>query len=355
MDKYRIDSHKLMYHVPRVNDWLNGKLIYPIYMEVSPVGSCNHRCVFCAYDYIGHPNRRLDTERFLTFIDEISDVGMKSLLYAGEGEPLLHPDIGKFITYSKTKGLDVGIYTNGQLMVKKVAEQIASSLTFIRFSFNGGTSESYAAIHGVANSVFEKVVKNIEQIVSIKYRDKLNTDIGVQYVFLPENMEFIIEAIRLLRDIGIDYFIIKPFVQQSDLQNYKMKRQFDLQEIVDVLNKAEAFSTNNFSVIARKDSFRGYGKRNYRHCYGASFISVLNSAGNISSCLPYWDNAEFVFGNINRNSFNEIWNGKQRKKVKEYLEHGIDVNTCSPNCRSNAINEFLWGVKYHNVKHVNFI
>ena len=25
-DKYRIDSHKLMYHVPRVNDWMDGKM-----------------------------------------------------------------------------------------------------------------------------------------------------------------------------------------------------------------------------------------------------------------------------------------------------------------------------------------
>jgi len=58
MDKYRIDSHKLIYHIPRVSDWLNDKVVYPIYMEISPVGSCNHRCIFCAYDYIGHPNRK---------------------------------------------------------------------------------------------------------------------------------------------------------------------------------------------------------------------------------------------------------------------------------------------------------
>lgn len=59
MDKYRIDSHKLIYHVSRVNDWLNGKLIYPIYMEISPIGSCNHRCIFCAYDFIGNPTKAI--------------------------------------------------------------------------------------------------------------------------------------------------------------------------------------------------------------------------------------------------------------------------------------------------------
>ncbi len=36
MDKYRIDSQKLMFHVPRINDWLNGETIYPLYMEASP-------------------------------------------------------------------------------------------------------------------------------------------------------------------------------------------------------------------------------------------------------------------------------------------------------------------------------
>jgi len=36
MDEYRIDSHKLIFHVDRVASWLKGADIYPIYMEVSP-------------------------------------------------------------------------------------------------------------------------------------------------------------------------------------------------------------------------------------------------------------------------------------------------------------------------------
>jgi hypothetical protein len=33
MDSYRIDSHKLMYHIDRVSQWLNGQDIYPVYMQ----------------------------------------------------------------------------------------------------------------------------------------------------------------------------------------------------------------------------------------------------------------------------------------------------------------------------------
>ena len=51
-DTYGIDSHKLHYHPDRVARWMEGANTYPIYMEISPSGTCNHRCVFCALDFM---------------------------------------------------------------------------------------------------------------------------------------------------------------------------------------------------------------------------------------------------------------------------------------------------------------
>ena len=56
-DKYKIDSHKLMYHVHRVSDWISHENIYPIYVEISPTGTCNHRCIFCSVDFMGYQKR----------------------------------------------------------------------------------------------------------------------------------------------------------------------------------------------------------------------------------------------------------------------------------------------------------
>lgn len=345
-----------MYHIERVNKFLSEGDCFPLYMEISPIGNCNHRCIFCAYDFLGHPNKKLETNRLITFLDEIAACGMKSLLYAGEGEPLLHPDIDKFIIHSKKKGIDVGLFTNAQFLKDDLLKKILPSLTFIRISFNGGSRENYAAIHDVKPEVFDTVVKNIENAARIKNESKLETDIGLQYVLLPENINYLMDAVKRIRETGINYFVIKPFVQQSHLQSYHMKEQFNLSKIEDTLNQAESLSGENFSVIARRASFENYGKRKYRHCYGTAFISVLNSSGDIASCLPYWDRKEFVFGNIHENTFQEIWLGSRRKKIKKYLENELAVaELCPPNCRPNAINGFLWEIKNPSVKHINFV
>lgn len=355
MKSYIFDGHKLNYHIDRVNEFLTKDDCCPLYMEISPVGTCNHRCVFCAYDYIGHPNRRLDSDRFLRFVDEIAECGMKSLLYAGEGEPLLHPDIARFICHSKKNNIDIGMFTNGHLLKEELAEKILPALTFIRFSFNGGTRENYSLIHKVKPEVFDKVVQNIGTAAQIKEKRNLDIDIGAQFVLLPENVDNLFDAITVLKEAGIDYFVIKPFIQQSAQQFYQMKERFNFERIKETFDRAESMSDSSFKVIARRESFTEYGKRNYTHCYGTSFISVLNSAGDVATCLPYWEREEFVFGNIYHNSFKDIWLGERRKKIKEFLERKLDIQKCPPNCRPNAINEFLFEIKNPSVRHINFV
>jgi radical SAM protein with 4Fe4S-binding SPASM domain len=353
---FNLDGHKLAYHPDRVGKFLTTDDCYPLYMEISPAGSCNHRCVFCAYDYIGYPNRKLDYNRFMNFIKEASEAGVKSFLYAGEGEPLLHPNIGEFITHSKQNGIDVGMYTNGHLLKESLAQEIIPLMTFIRFSFNGGNAKTYANVHKTKESIFEKVVSNIENAVKIKKDTNSNISIGSQFVLLPENIDSLEDAVMCMKEVGADYISIKPFVQQSDEQFYKMERPFDLQELDERFKKLEEHSTDLFRVMARKNAFEKYGQRDYCNCLGTSFVSAMNSAGEIATCLPYWDNKDFVFGNINESSFKEIWEGEKRAKIKEFLETKLDVKkVCPPNCRPNAINSYLYELKNPSIEHINFI
>jgi cyclic pyranopterin phosphate synthase len=78
-DRFRIDSHKLMFHVGRVNDWLRGKQICPIYMEIAPAGGCNHRCIFCAVDYLAYKVKFLDLNVLKRAVRQAGDLGVKRI------------------------------------------------------------------------------------------------------------------------------------------------------------------------------------------------------------------------------------------------------------------------------------
>jgi len=352
---YNFDGHKLMYHLDRVHEYFTRNDCYPLYMEISPVGSCNHRCIFCAYDFIGYPNRRLETTRTLTLLDELAEIGLKSVLFAGEGEPLLHPDLDSFITHARTNGIDAGLFTNGQLLTPGKADRLIPALRFIRFSFNGGNATTYAQVHHVQPEAFNQVIDAMRNAVAVKRRQTLETTVGAQFVVIPENIDSLVEAVYLLREIGVDYVAIKPFVQQSGQQGYQLKQPLDARQLDACLSSAEALSTDTFAVMARRSAFSDYGSRRYAHCYGTSFISTLNSAGDVATCLPYWDNSDFVFGNIHGQTFREIWNSPRRAEIKTKLEEHLKVRECPPNCRPNAVNEFLFELKFPSVEHINFI
>lgn len=355
MKSYNFDGHKLMYHLDRVQEFNSSGDCFPLYLEISPVGSCNHRCLFCAYDFIGYPNRKLEIVRTLKLLDEFAETGLRSILFAGEGEPLLHPDLAAMINHAKANGIDVGLFTNGQLLNSEKVAAMLPALTFIRFSFNGGTAGSYSRVHQVKPDVFNTTVAAIKYAADFKKERGLETAIGAQFVVIPENIDSLVNAAATLRDAGADYLAIKPFVQQHQQQGYQLQKPLDPALLDECLTAAESYSNDTFRVMVRKTAFSEYGIRRYAHCFGTSLISVVNSAGDIATCLPYWDNKEFIFGNVYQQSFREIWQGERRIGIKKMLEEKLDVKSCPPNCRPNAVNDFLFELKFPSVEHINFI
>lgn len=351
-DNIRMDSHKLIYHPEEVSRWMKGENIYPIEMEISPSGTCNHRCVFCAVDYIGYQPHFLDKDIILRDIKQMSTKGLKSVICSGEGEPLLNIHMPEIANGIKACGVDVAMSTNGVLFTEKIAEECMAAFTWIRFSVASMEEQSYNAIQRGKKGDLDKLKINLSNAVYLKRNKQLKTTLGVQCLLLPDNMGQVVNMAKELRKIGVDYFTIKPYSQHLHSNN---SFQIDYEQLLDLEKELNTFITEDFSIIFRANAMKKiHHKKCYKQCLGLPFMTHIDSQGNVWPCVAHIGTEDFLYGNINENTFEDIWEGKRRQDIIQRL-NTLDINKiCREACRLDEINNYLNELKYPG-KHVNFI
>ncbi|MFH0731399.1 MAG: radical SAM protein [Candidatus Omnitrophota bacterium] len=353
-DFFRIDSHKLIFHVDRVNEWLRGKSICPIYLEIAPAGGCNQRCIFCALDYLSYQTRFLDFDILRKTVTQAASLGVKSIMYAGEGEPLLNKDIDKIVLFTKKCEIDVAITTNGVLLSKAVSEKILSSLAWIRISLNAATPGNYARVHRARKQDFSIVLDNIKAAVLIKKQKKSPVVIGVQFLMIPENVHEALTLAKILKGMGVDYLTIKPY-SQHPLSNSAIDQRFACEDHTALAKTLKKTEDKTFKVIFRSETMNRIGKgRDYQHCLGLPFWAYINACGDIYACSAFLGKKEFCYGNIYQDSFKKIMAGKRRAAIIHRAAVKLDAGKCREVCRLDKINSYLWELK-HPALHINFI
>lgn len=353
MGRLNLDGHKLQYHPEYVSGVLKDHPVTPIYVEISPAANCNHHCLFCHYNYLGHKGK-FPEGRMLSLIDELAKANVKSLVFAGIGEPTLNKETVPAIEKAKSLGIDVAMSTNGALLKEKDLDVLAASLTWIRFSFNAGGAENYALVHQTKASDYDKVIENMEKLKAVKEKTGSPITIGTQFILLPENKDFVLEHARRMKEIGVDYFVVKHFYEH-EANEYQPDMGFLTYDLVKILQEeATKMSDDRFKFIVRSlDNLEKH--RVYTKCYGLPLIVYIREDGNLYTCFSYQHDEGTVLGNVFEQSFQEIWAGDGRQNALGYINNCIDKNHCQPNCRHHQINNYLWELKHPTMEHLNFI
>ncbi|OGS10426.1 MAG: radical SAM protein [Elusimicrobia bacterium RIFOXYA2_FULL_58_8] len=354
MDKYRIDTHKLIYHPERVSDWLKNKNVYPIYAEISPSGACNHRCSYCALDFMEYKPRFLDAKMLKVRFKEMAGLGLKSLMFAGEGEPFLHPDMAAISVHANKCGIDTSFTTNAVLMKPAVIDRILPTTSWIKVSISGGTPVTYSQIHRCGPGDFATVFSNLGYAAALKKKKGYSCTLGMQMVLLPENAHEAVELARKARDAGMDYLVIKPYSQHplSVTDKYRKIRYASFDKLATELEK---INRPGFSVIFRQNTMRKWdeGRRPYARCLALPFWTYIDAGGNVWGCSMFLQNEKFRYGNINERTFRQIWEGNKRRRSLACVRK-MDATRCRVNCRMDEINRYLWELR-SPAGHSNFI
>lgn len=356
MNADRVTSHKLIFHPDRVGRWLSTGDDFPVNAEVAISGACNHRCVFCCVDYTKYKPVFLKRDLLESRLKEMHGNGLKSVLLAGNGEPLIHIEAGDIINDIKRAGLDVALSTNGVLFTRDKAEKCMESLSWIRFSVSAGTEETYQGIHRGKKGDLQRVFDNIEDAARLKRQKNLRTTLNVQIVMTPENMGEVVMLAKKVKSLGADRFIAKTIGWIPHMENkmgcVNLKELYSNQD--EISAELETLSDENFESVYRTDRLEHKSKvRGYSECFGATFHVAIDSNGDVVPCCNFLGIHEMSYGNINRQSFDEIWHGAQRKRILDRLS-GTGLAMCPLDCKLAHVNDYLKSVKYPG-EHVNFI
>lgn len=362
-DKFSIDSHKLILHPSRVakwyeneNNWEKLKAIYPIYVEISPYGGCNHRCTFCALDYMGYENIGLNFNTLKDTLSNMAQKGVKSVMFAGEGEPLLCKDLDLIVEHCSKVGIDTSLTTNFVPLNKKNIQRCIENCSWIKVSINAGTAKNYAEIHQTSEKDFERVMNNLEYALTYRKENNLTCTVGVQMLLLPENKNEAVILAKKCKEIGVDYLVIKPYSQHLFSETNKYEN-IDYSKMMDIEKELEAFNDENFNVVFRANTMKKYVEKRqpYTKCHSTPFFwGYIAADGKVFGCSAYLGDERFCYGNIYDKNFEDIWESDERKKSYEFVKNELDIKNCRVNCRMDEVNRYLFRLKNPNA-HDNFI
>jgi radical SAM protein with 4Fe4S-binding SPASM domain len=141
---------------------------YSITMEVT--SACNLSCVMCSTDS-GTPGKGdLTLEDIVPFVEQVKKYKPTPFALSG-GEPLIKKEMVLYMVreLSPIREIAVSIFTNGTLVTKDYAQQLADAgLKIARVSLDGHTAAVHDSIRG--KGAFKKTVQGIKNLKEVGIR-----------------------------------------------------------------------------------------------------------------------------------------------------------------------------------------
>lgn len=318
-----LDSHKLSYHIDRVNAWSAGERIAPVSVDMSLTRACGAMCSFC-YAMMQESQARssIKVNHALNLLDDFADIGIKSVSLVSDGESTLAKAYVPFIQHASKLGIDVGNATNGWEWGPEKIEAVLPYLTWVRFTVAAGTPEGYATVmyKGPEHTeVFDRAIQNIKYAVDLKRRNNLSVTLGIQMVLMPHLKDEIIPFAQLGLDLGVDYAVIKHC---SDDESHTLGINYqEYESLHGLLEQAESMSNDKTKIIVKWDKIKDGDKPSYSRFYGPQFLLQISGSGLVAPSGMFF-NARYSklhIGNFTEERFKDIWNSERYWRAMNYL------------------------------------
>jgi len=284
---------------------------FPEHVSIQIGSVCNAKCLMCPYPKYAKELgvRHIDWKLYKKIVDECSKHKIARISPILFEEPLIEKDIVKYINYAKLKNkkAQVNITTNGSLMTKEIARQLAySKLDAIFISFQGINKSTYESTTGLS---YEKVLNNILYFIEVVKRKPC-------FPFRKKRPTIVISSVHTR-------------MVESELKDAKK-----FWEEKGVLFETGSF--NNFGghldnypdkcmVSEKIIPFASICERVFNQIY------ISSDGKAVVCCADY--KKEVVFGDLNKESIFQIWNNPKYKEIrKKFIDNDFYSIPLCKNC-----------------------
>ena len=304
-----------------LQDSLTGKIDIkgmPVTTGIELTNCCNLNCPECSSGSGAMTRIRgfMDISLFDKIINELKPYLLNLNLYF-QGESMLHPQFFSFI--ARSGKLRTIVSTNGHFLSKENSEKITlSGLRELIVSLDGMDQQTYSAYR--KNGDIEKVFEGIRNVSEAKRRNSSSLKIVIQFLVNRLNEH-----------------------QIPEIKRYAHKMNTSLK-----LKSMQINSEGNFTAwLPSAGKFRryelndgGYKLRNAypNRCARLWFSPVVTWDGKVLPCC-FDKDADHIMGDLNEDSFREIWNGPKYRSFRKSLLSGRKMIDICRNCTSGISRE----------------
>ncbi len=331
------------------------KILAPLQIRIKPTNICSHDCWYCAYKadnlQLGKDMVERDyipKEKMMEIIDDISDMGVKSVTFSGGGDPFHYRYFLETIRKSSKTKVKFASLTHGALLKGEIAELFAQYGSWVRISIDGWDDESYSEYRSVRHGEFSKVIKNIKNFKALNGCCAL----GIVMVVDKKNVNKIYDMSKMFHDLGVNSIKVSPCIVSNDAKvtNDYHKEIYDLAK-AEIKRVIEEFQSESFEVFDAYHLIEEKFNINYEWCPYIQICPVIGADLNLYTCHDKAYNLDNgVVGSLKNISLKELWFSDKNIFFKTNPKHD-----CKNHCAINSANKMI--LEYVNIDedHLDFV
>ncbi|RMD67619.1 radical SAM protein [Candidatus Pacearchaeota archaeon] len=338
---HQFSADKVFFHSEKLQRVLRGQVTMPSVYEVSPVGYCTQKCIYCVSKK-HQVQARLSEAQIEDVVAQIADVGGLAITFTGGGEPLLNPFLSKAIEQAAAKGLSTGLITNGAVPFPAcLGDILVEYLSFCRVSLDTVDRGLYRKMRGV--DALSLVLQNLNTLVQAKAQRRSKMLLGAQIVWVSQSYKDVEATVQYCANLGLDFVQIRP-VDNVPYVPFRPPRYTEADKRF-LMELQTRFTTPSFRVLLSADKwnevFHGEVGKEYRGCPGANFTAAIGHDYRVYFCCTHIGDEAFCLGDLREASLEQILLGEKRRELIEQVEH----SHCQNQCRNHILNKVITSLR----------